>query len=249
MTVHNGTGTELDLVTPLDPTFTKSGTASATVGPPNPRRIINMVFGSDAHFRWRGQLSGNGGIRFTVGAHGEGSGQVAEARHVCDNFLASEAPPPTATAVPPTATPKPTRTPLPTRPPTATFTPTHTPTPRPFNPGGLTGLCTGVVSGDGIVSLHLRLKNDTGVDLTNLTPSGAQINVTGSVQLALTSGPQPGSLRMFRDAHTTRFKWQGQASGRGLGFIHVSATASGPEGQTVSSGLIECNTLVVPAGP
>ncbi|MBI4515879.1 MAG: hypothetical protein HY699_08705 [Deltaproteobacteria bacterium] len=119
-----------------------------------------------------------------------------------------------------------------------------------FDPNQLIGLCTAtVVDGKVLVSFRLEVFNGTGAELTNLTPFGPDIETTGSVELTMTTGPEPGSLRLLRADRRARFKWQGYGGGRGLAFIHVGVNATGPNGEAVSTGVIECNTLVVPPKP
>ncbi len=124
------------------------------------------------------------------------------------------------------------------------------PPPPPFDPTQLIARCTaGAYDGPVLISFRLEVVNGTGGDLTDVTPFGPSIETTGTVELNVVSGPQPRSLRVLRDTKSARFKWQGNGEGRGLGFVHVGVTATGPGGEVVTTGLIECNTLVIPPRP
>jgi hypothetical protein len=124
--------------------------------------------------------------------------------------------------------------------------------PQAFDPGGLMARCTALaVDGKVLVTFRLEITNATGGPLTNIAPFLASIATTGTVDLLVTSGPQPDFLRELRDGGRARFKWQGQApsDARGVAFIHVGATGTGPNGQAVTTGSIECSTLVIPPRP
>lgn len=127
--------------------------------------------------------------------------------------------------------------------------PTATPTPLRIDTGGLGGECEAiVVDGKVLLTLYLEITNATGGVLSNVTPFLADISTTGNARLLITSGPQPDNLRELADGQGSRFKWQGQApsDSRGTALIRVGATATGPNGESVTTGSVECSTLVIP---
>jgi hypothetical protein len=124
------------------------------------------------------------------------------------------------------------------------------PPPPPFDASKLIGLCEAtVVDGKILASFRLLIINGTGGDLTNMTPFGPDIETTGTATLSINNGPNPDSVGTLRDGGRTRFRWQGQGSGKGNAFIHVGVTATGPNGEALNTGPIECNTLVLPPKP
>ncbi len=131
------------------------------------------------------------------------------------------------------------------------FTESHAPTPAPppIDTGGLDCECTAVASdGRVLVTAYLECTNRTGGVLSNVTPFLTGIDTTGNVNLLITSGPQPDSVRQLGDRHGVRFKWQGQApsDARGTAVIKLGATATGPNSESVTAGSVECNTVIIP---
>jgi hypothetical protein len=99
-----------------------------------------------------------------------------------------------------------------------------------------------------LFTANLQVFNGTGAPLTNVTASGPAITTTGTASVRVSSGPQPRSLDLLSENKSARFKWQGTAEGRGLGFLHVGIEATCPNGDPISA-VIECSTLVIPPRP
>lgn len=120
------------------------------------------------------------------------------------------------------------------------------PPPEPFDPNGFTGRCIILPAHGFIVNVDFTVTNNTGATLTNLVPAPIELDPTGTVVVEDLVGPQPDSWRKLTNPHTVRFRWRMRPTGEGQLFTHVRVDATGPNGEHVSTGRIQCNTLNVP---
>lgn len=158
----------------------------------------------------------------------------------------------------PTPTSRATRTPVvaaatPTRRPTRTPLGAGAPTRTPQGPAptatrgsgggidlsGLRGSCTLRRNID-LVSITLILENRTGRDLTNIAGGRVDLEPEGGTLFFDRTGPSPRAHGNLRTGQSAAFVWTGRLSAGGtMGFV-ASASATGPTGEFVETGMVDC---------
>jgi len=113
-----------------------------------------------------------------------------------------------------------------------------------FEPSGFSGTCRITEGDQSSGGVTFTVRNETGASLTNVMPRLLAKNATGTAQVLALWGPGPRSISQMTDAQSAEFRWRGGVLGVGSVSMQFEATATRPNGQSVSTGTVECSVTL-----
>lgn len=108
--------------------------------------------------------------------------------------------------------------------------------------GALLGVCT-VTNLAGRATMTVRITNQTNESVNNVTPSDLLASGTGTATFFLQTSPRP--MRELLRGKSVDFVWRGRLYGDGIIDLSVEVAGKFADGHSDSSGIINCNRLVV----
>jgi hypothetical protein len=120
------------------------------------------------------------------------------------------------------------------------------PPPPPFCAECLEAECVIIPAQGFIATVMFTVINETGGDLTDVTPLPIELTPRGDVFLRRVIGPRPGLMSLLPAGRSDEFRWQIEPTGNGQLFTHITVVATGPNGEPVTTGRFQCPVLNVP---
>lgn len=115
-----------------------------------------------------------------------------------------------------------------------------------FSHGQFNGSCT-IRDGD-LGGIDLVVNNNSGVALTNVVPRLRAQDTSGSAQVLNLSGPVPNGTTRLNNTQQILYAWRARILGRGTVSMQFEATATRPNAEGVSTGIVTCSREVNTVG-
>ena len=113
-----------------------------------------------------------------------------------------------------------------------------------FDPSGFSGTCHITRGDDSSGGVSFTVRNATGGTLTNITPILLGKTSTGTAQVLDLWGPGPRSINQMTNTQSADFAWRARVLGIGRITMRFEGTATRPNGQSASTGTVECSVTL-----
>jgi hypothetical protein len=108
-----------------------------------------------------------------------------------------------------------------------------------FSNGQFAGSCT--IHGGDQGGVEFAVTNNSNVALTDILPVLRARDASGTAQVSNLSGPVPNGTTRLNGSQRVVYAWRARIVGRGTVSMQLEATATGPNADRISTGVVSCS--------